>query len=293
MRIIPINKVILFILFFLLRPSDIYAQTAIEKNQTLKTQKNINDTITLPAQVIAYQQATIYAKVAGYLMNITIDKGDKVRKNQLIADIEVPELMADREQFRAEAEVAGRIYDRLRIAMGKAPDLVVPTTVDDAYGRWKVAQAKLVRTEMLLSYAHLVAPFSGTVTARFVDPGAFIPLAINGKDNGGAVITLMDLDHIRIQAYVPAEYASRVMPGCPVEIELPNFVLHDKITRISYALDPTTQTMLAEVDRTNTNAMLHPNMYLMMKITLCANRKKMLAEEFMNYIPPLPYFLWG
>jgi RND family efflux transporter MFP subunit len=270
--------------------------SAIKNRPTLATQKNASNMIILPAQVIAYQQATLYAKVAGYLQNITIDKGDKVKKNQLIADIEVPELLADREQFQAEEEVATLIYGRLKKAMEKAPDLVVPQTVDEAYGKLRVAQAELTRTEMLLSYARIVAPFSGTITARFVDPGAFIPLAINGKGNGGAVVTLMDLDHVRIQVYVPAEYASRVVPGCPVEIiskDLPEGVLHDKITRISYALDPITQTMLAEVDRNNTDAILHPNMYVMMKIFLCSNHKETLAQQFINVAPTLSYLLWG
>src|SRR5512144_687998 len=62
--------------------------------------------VTLPGSVQAYQQATLYAKVAGYLKSIRVDKGDSVKAGDLLADIEVPELVADLTKFRVEAEVA-------------------------------------------------------------------------------------------------------------------------------------------------------------------------------------------
>ena len=92
-----------------------------------------------------------------------------------MADIEVPELEADLTKFRVEAEVAKLEYDRLRDAREKSPDLVVPQAVDEARGKSEVAKANSLRTETLLGYAKIVAPFSGVVTRRMVDPGAFVP----------------------------------------------------------------------------------------------------------------------
>ena len=60
----------------------------------------ITRSITLPAEIKAYQQATLYAKVAGYLKTITVDKGDEVKAGALLAEIEVPELLADRKSTR-------------------------------------------------------------------------------------------------------------------------------------------------------------------------------------------------
>src|SRR5438552_6126367 len=138
---------------------------------------SITRNVALPGEIKAYQQATLYAKVAGYLKTITVDKGDRVKEGDLIADIEVPEMLADRAKYKTEVEVAELEYKRLRESQQKAPDLVVPQTVDNAKGRFDVAKANLDRTEILLSFAKIIAPFSGIVTKRMVDPGAFIPAA--------------------------------------------------------------------------------------------------------------------
>src|SRR5262245_44755944 len=88
----------------------------------------ITRNITLPGEVKAYQQATLYAKVAGYLKTITVDKGDRVKEGDLIADIEVPELLADIDKYKAEVQVADLDYKRLNESQKKAPDLVIPQT---------------------------------------------------------------------------------------------------------------------------------------------------------------------
>src|SRR5512140_1213314 len=86
----------------------------------------VTRSITLPASVRAYQEATLYAKVAGYLKTIDVDKGDHVKEGALLAEIEVPELIAERAKDRAQVEVANIDYKRLSESQKKAPDLVVP-----------------------------------------------------------------------------------------------------------------------------------------------------------------------
>src|SRR6266581_6779626 len=89
----------------------------------------ITRNVTLPGEVKPYQQATLYAKVAGYLKTITVDKGDQITEGKLLAEIEVPELIAERSRYKAEVEVAAIDYKRLSESQQKAPDLVVPQTV--------------------------------------------------------------------------------------------------------------------------------------------------------------------
>ena len=137
--------------------------------------------ITLPAEVAPYQQATLYAKVAGYLKSISVDKGDVVKQGDLLAEIEVPELLADKAKFAAEVQVAEIDYKRVQNAQKKAPDLVVPQTVDDAKGKFDVARANQERNDTLLGFTKITAPFSGIITRRLVDPGAFIPAASSGS----------------------------------------------------------------------------------------------------------------
>lgn len=226
----------------------------------------------LPGEVLAYQAAILTAKVAGYLKNIPVDKGDKVKAGDLIADIEVPELLADRVQYRAQVDVAHREFDRMQQAAKTAPDLVTPDALDNARGRLEVAQAQLDRINALLGYARITAPFSGTITARYVDPGAFIPVPSQSSQQGTGIVTLMDFSRVRIQMGVPEGDAYKIRPGCPVAFTaagVPGKRFTAPITRVSYALDRSVRTMLAEVDMENPGNALQPGMYLSVEVTPC------------------------
>jgi RND family efflux transporter MFP subunit len=128
-----------------------------------------------------------------------------------------------------------------------------------------VAQAKLQRTDTLLQYARLVAPFAGVVTARFVDPGAFIPAATSGTPaQSVAVVTLMDFSRVRAQVFVPEAEVPFITNGVPVRFrveELPGKVFQGSVTRYARALDEATKTMLAEVELPNPDGALRPGMY--------------------------------
>ena len=227
-------------------------------------------TLTLPAEVVAYQSALLTAKVAGYLRKIPVDKGDKVKAGELIADLEVPELLADRVQFEAQLDVAQREYARMQEAAKTAPDLVTPDNLDNARGKLEVAQAQLDRVNALLGYARITAPFSGTITARYVDPGAFIPVPSQSSQQSAAIVTLMDFSHVRIQMWVPETDAHRVRPGCRAEIAsaaLPNQRIATSVTRVSFALERNVRSMLAEIDMENPHELLQPGMYLSVTLT--------------------------
>lgn len=226
--------------------------------------------VTLPGEIKPYQEATLYAKVPGYLKTITVDKGDPVQQGALLAEIEVPELLADQARYRAELKVAEIDFRRLNESQTKAPDLVIPQTVDDARGKLEVAKANLERTETLLNYARLVAPFSGIVTRRMVDPGAFIPAASSGSNpQNAALVTLSDFSRVRLQVAVPEAEAALVTSNQPVKATVEGFpanVFEGSITRYSYALDEATRTMLAEVELPNPGLQLRPGMFATVKI---------------------------
>lgn len=241
----------------------------------------ITRSVTLPSfRILAYQEATLYAKVPGYLKTLTVDKGDAVQAGQLLGEIEVPELLADEIQYQAETEVARTNYERMAAARQKAPDLVVPQTVDDLRGVWEVAQAKLQRTRTLLQYARLVAPFTGVVTARFVDPGAFIPAATAGTlAQSAAVVTLMDFSRVRIQVFVPEPEVPFITNGVPVQVtveELPGRIFHGSVTRYANALDEATKTMLTEIEMPNPTRALRPGMYASVQLEVERRRDALL-----------------
>jgi membrane fusion protein (multidrug efflux system) len=177
----------------------------------------------------------------------------------------VPEMLADEAQYKAETEVARINYERMTQARQKAPDLVVPQTVEDLRGQWEVARAKLQRTRTLLQYARITAPFAGVITARFVDPGAFIPAATSGTSaQSAALVTLMDVSRLRVQVFVPEAEVPFITNGVPVHVtveELPGRTFSGSVTRFAYALDEATKTMLTEIELPNPKGDLRPGMY--------------------------------
>lgn len=238
------------------------AAPATQVRTTHLTTGPITRSITLPAQVLADQHVTLYAKVAGYLQNIAVDKGDAVKAGAVLAHIEMPELIAARVRQQAELRVAEADYGRIQESSQKAPDLVVPQMVDQARGRFEIARASLDQSETMLRYATVTAPFAGVITQRFVDPGAL-------TQAGTAIMTLMDFSKVRLQVAVPELEASRVAVGQPVTViteNLPGVPFEGKVARFTYALDTASRTMLAEVSLDNPKLALRPGMLVTAKL---------------------------
>lgn len=232
----------------------------------------ITRNVTLPGQVKPHQQATLYAKVAGYLKKINVDKGDRVKEGDLIAEIEVPELLADETRYKAEVEVAQLDYKRLSGSQKKLPDLVMPQTVDNAKGKLDIAKAGLERTETLLGFTKITAPFSGIISKRMVDQGAFIPAATSGSAaQNAAIVTLTDFNRVRLQVGVPELESTLLAIDQPVKLTvdgLPGRTFEGNVTRFSYTLEEATKTMLAEIELPNPKLELRPGMYAIVKIAI-------------------------
>jgi membrane fusion protein (multidrug efflux system) len=133
-----------------------------------------------------------------------------------------------------------------------------------------VARASLERTQTLLNFSHITAPFAGVVTARYADPGAFIPAATAGSTaQTAAVVTLMDFATVRVQVAVPEMEAPLAAAGQPVKFScesLPGKTFEAKISRCNFSLDPATKTMLVEADFTNAGLLLRPGMYATVRL---------------------------
>ncbi len=228
--------------------------------------------VKLPATVRASEEVTLYAQVAGSLRSIKVDKGDAVKAGALLAEIQAPELIADLARYQAETAVAKTEYERLEQAQRNAPDLVMPIESERARGKYEVAKANLERVQTLLSFTRITAPFSGTITARYVDLGAFIPAGTSGSvaQNAG-IVTLMNFNTVRVQVAIPEMEAWRVSKGQPVRLSVEGLgerKYEGTVTRYAYALDTRSQAMLAEIDIPNPQRELRPGMYATVQIGL-------------------------
>jgi RND family efflux transporter MFP subunit len=238
---------------------------ALELPTTKPTTGTIHRWVSLPSTLAPWQQSTLHAKVTGYIAKITVDKGDAVKAGQVLVTLEVPELEADIAKAKAEVKAAEIEVKRLHEARAKSPDLVLPQAVDDAEAKLAIAKAGLERGETQTQFATLKAPFDGIITARFADPGSL------ATANTTKLLEVTDISTLRLQIPVTELETGLVTVGKPVKAQIDAAgatPVEASISRISYALDPATRTMLAEADLKNPDLKLRPGMYAMTKIAV-------------------------
>lgn len=250
------------LLLFLLLTS---LSSALDLPATKPTTGTIHRWVALPATLAPWQQAVLYAKVTGYIATISVDKGDTVKAGQVIAKLEVPELQADLAKSKAEVAAASLEAKRMHEARAKSPDLVLPQSVEDAEARLAISKAGMDRVTTMLAFAEIKAPFDGIITARHVDVGALV------NAHTSKVVEIVDASTLRLQIPVTEMESSLVAVGKPVKAQIDASgpaPVEASISRIAYALDPATRTMLAEADLKNTDLKLRPGMYAMAKIAV-------------------------
>lgn len=236
--------------------------------QVIKPQRrDLSRTLNLPANISPLYRATLYAKVSGYLKWIGFDKGDEVKKGQLLAIIDAPEVQDEYEQAEADHAIKKLTYERLLSVWKENPDVIAKQDVDVAQAAAEGAKQAMERRRTFLGYTRVVAPFSGTITARFADPGTLIQSAIGSATQANPLFTLMDLDTVRVYVNVPQESAMLAKPGIPVvltlkELERANLEIKGTITRTTEALDPATRTLLVEIDLPNKDHLLQPGTFI-------------------------------
>jgi RND family efflux transporter MFP subunit len=233
--------------------------------------------INLPGEVHPYLRVTLFAKVDGYLTTLTVDKGDRVKTGDLIADIDVPELKANLVKYKAETELAQAEFDQMSDSpinqeATPAEAKALRNKIAVAKGHLATAKANVEYTEIMIKYARVTAPFDGIITKRYVDPGAYIPVP-NAADTpeAAAIVDVTDLQTLRMQVAVPENEVRHIKLGQPIRWTtdaLPGEVFDGNITRAYWALDRATKTMLTEVQLTNRDMMLRPGMLVNAKIGL-------------------------
>jgi membrane fusion protein, multidrug efflux system len=223
-----------------------------------------------------YQSVTLYAKTSGYMNNIFVDKGDKVQQGKLLATIVSPETDQAYKAAVADLENKKKIEKRDKALVQK--DYISKEDAEASETAVKMAEAQVRSLKEQMDYKNITAPFSGTVTARFADPGALVQNATGSQTSAQPIVTVSELDRIRIYVYVSQADAASLKEGYPVTItmtENPSLKIPAKVTRIAGELDPKTRMMLAEIDIPNKDNAIIPGSYL--QVTFKAQEKKFLT----------------
>lgn len=229
---------------------------------------------TAPKQIVLigeakpYESATIYAKISGYMDKIYVDKGDKVSKDQLLATVTNPEIDQQYAAAAADLDNKRKILDRDKKLVTK--NFISQEEADLSQTSVTLAEATLRSITEQQQYKNLRAPFSGTVTARYADPGALIQNAINSQTSAQPVVTIANLDRLRIYVYAEQKDAAFLKVGYAVEITLtenPDVHIKGSVTRIAGELDEHTRMMTVEIDLDNKDQKIIPGSYVQVHIT--------------------------
>jgi len=227
--------------------------------------------LTLLGETRPFISATVYAKVAGYLKDVRVDKGDRVTENEILSVVESPE--TDQQYLSAVADAHNKHLIAERYAILVKTQAISQQDADQAEADAKVADATVAQDAALKSYEILRAPFDGVVTARFADPGALVQAATSAQTSSLPVVTVSKIDVLRTYVYVPQEDASFVHVGDPVTISLPYLAgvkITARVTRDADELDPQTRTLLTEIDFENRGRPVIPGSFVNVSITLRA-----------------------
>jgi len=252
----------------------------------------ITKDIDLPGDVVGFYEAALHAKVTGYLKSISVDKGDSVKKGRVLAELEVPELQSNLVRSQASLEMERITYDRMKKVQQDDSRLISQQDVDMAYAKYREAQAAVATLQTMFGYTNIIAPFDGVITGRFADPGALIragggdlgvdetsalisPGTTEGagghREGGGPLLTLADIDKLRVYIYVPEASYPFIHVGTPASLhfdEFPDRVFKGTVARYATSLDLSTRTMLTEVDIDNPKRLIYPRSYAHVTIEL-------------------------
>jgi RND family efflux transporter MFP subunit len=237
--------------------------------------QDASNEIVLPANIQAYTDSPIYARSDGYLKNWYADIGAHVKKGQLLAVIDTPEVDQQLSQARADEATAQANVNLAQITANRYEDLLKSDSVskqdaDNAEGDFQAKRAALdsaadnvKRLEDLQSFQKIYAPFDGVITARNIDIGALV-------DAGASGGTHTELFHIaytrvlRVYVSVPQAESAGAKPGIKAELMLPEFPgrqFPGKLVSTAQAIDPASRTLLAEISVDNPTGELLPGAY--------------------------------
>ena len=226
-------------------------------------------TVTLTGEARPFATVTLFAKVSGYLKEIKVDKGDRVKAGQLLAVIESPELDRQYEAALADAQNKRKDFERAKALVGKG--YISRQDADHAEAQAKIAEADAEALKNQRDYEFLSAPFDATVTARFADPGALVQSAITSQTTALPVVALSQISRLRVYVYLDQRDASFVRPGDRAEIydsSRPEVRLPAVVSRVSGELDEKTRTLLTELDLDNKQGLILAGSFVQVSLAL-------------------------
>ena len=233
----------------------------------------------LPATVRAFRQTTLYAQTEGYLKSWLVDIGDSVTEGQLLAEIDTPQVDQQLAQAKAALDQAAANLELAQENAKRSKELLKANATSSADTDTKIsaekaqaadyaaAKANVEQLTDLQRFKHIVAPFSGTITARKVEIGALISIGSSPTE----LFDIAQTDPMRVMVNVPQAYMRSITPNLSADLvasEYRSRRFSGTVTRTSKAIDPQSRTLLTEVTMPNQDGALLPGMYAQIRFKL-------------------------
>jgi RND family efflux transporter MFP subunit len=232
----------------------------------------------LPGQTRAYIEAPIFAQTSGYLQKWYVDIGAKVKAGAVLAEIDTPQVDQQLNQARAQLKVAEAARDLAQVTYKRDQDLINRRviaaqefdTAADTYRQNQAAiiadQASVSSLEALENFKIVKAPFDGIVTERDTDIGMFVP-----SGTGVQLFRMAQTSPLRVYINVPQTFSRFVKAGTQADLtlnELPGRKFPAHVTNTAGAIDPTSRTLLTELEVPNETGELLPGAYAQINLKL-------------------------
>jgi RND family efflux transporter MFP subunit len=267
--------------------------------------QDVYDEVPIPAEFRPYVESELHAMVTGYVEQMNVDFGDKVKQGQILATLQVPELFdqlhaAQASEQQAEADYANAhlIFTRLEDVVRQNPKLVAQQDIDTAQSKdastaaaVAAAKAEVEKYQTLANYTQIIAPFTGVITQRSADPGALVQ-AGTSSDRSMPLVRVSDNYHLRLDFPVSVDYVKDIHLGDPVTVRVDSLggkTYTGKISRFTDQVNDETRTMMTEMELDNPNLEIVPGMYavVLFKFDQHANALTVPTEAISNPKQPM------
>lgn len=254
--------------------------------------------VILPGELKPWNRSNLHPKVKGYIGQVLVDRGTVVKKGQLLATLEAPEIIASFNQAqarvasadanvieqRSKKKISASTYKRV-LETSQTQGAVSANELDVAYARMmsdsalaqaaeenlRAAKAQLASEQQLVQYLSVKAPFDGNITERNVSPGDLV-----GPEPGSKPMFIIeDRSKLRLTIAVPENLSNAVKEKSVVSFTTEADPLKEytaDFARSSNSLQENNRSMMAEYDFINTKGDLKAGMYAEVKIPMMRNR---------------------
>jgi RND family efflux transporter MFP subunit len=263
-------------------------QAASEQTVSVVKPEHLAATVSveLPGQTQAYIQAPVFAQTSGYLKKWYFDIGAPVKAGDVLAEIDTPQVDQQLNQAKATLKQAQASLDLSRVTYQRDQDLLQRRVIaqqdfDTAASDLGVKQATVnadeaavLSLQALEDFKIVKAPFDGIVTTRNTDIGALV-----NSGSGNPLFVLAQVKPLRVYINVPENMAQDVAVGANTELrfnEFPGKEFSGKVVRTSGAIDPSSRTLLTEVDVPNDSGELFPGAYAQVRLVTGSNNRSVL-----------------